>query len=256
VDLAYLSIITITRMNNIVLRRSYLPDIVSHIVDSETGDMPAPPGFWETVSYDLFSNVLSLYEALETYLGMRRVDDGFPTMLAFCAYTCGSIISYLCRWPRLCPQLCASAEKVFNGTIDALSTFADKWPLAGEWVELLRGVARHGQSQRVRPAAEVSSRESLLNTIATKSPLQPVASPPAHAALHHGKDVAVPDLNALDMLSNAAAYSMYDHSAAALQQVPGSFDGATYNDPNFFLDPEVADFMPSYVHCNFADWQV
>lgn len=64
VDLAYLSIITITRMNNIVLRRSYLPDIVSHIVDSETGDASAPPGFWETVSYDLFSNVLSLYEAI------------------------------------------------------------------------------------------------------------------------------------------------------------------------------------------------
>jgi hypothetical protein len=115
-DLAYLSIITITRMNNIVLRRSYLTDIVSHIIDSETGDQMAPPGFWETMSYELFSNVLTLYEAIDTYFSMRRADDGFPTMLAFCAYTCGSIISYLCRWPRLCPQLCTSAE--YNKAID------------------------------------------------------------------------------------------------------------------------------------------
>lgn len=173
-------------------------------------------------------------------------------MLAFCAYTSGSIISYLCRWPRLCPQLCASADKAFNGTVDALSTFADKWPLAGEWVELLRGIAQHEQPQLVRPRVEVSSRESLLNTIVTTPPLQPVSPTSAASAVHHVQAVVPSDHNGLNTLTNAAAYSMCDPQT----QIQGLSDGVTFNAPNLFSDPEISDYVPSYFHCNFADWQV
>jgi hypothetical protein len=258
VDLAYLSVITITRVNNIVLRRGYLPNIVSHIVDSETGDASAPPGFWETMSYELFSNVLTLYEAIETYFSMRRADDGFPTMLAFCAYTCGSIVSYLCRWPPLCPQLCSSADKVFNGTLEALSTFADKWPLASQWVDLLQDVTQQEQPQRVRPTVEVSSREVLLNTIATL-PHSPSVSrrSPRSSALDHGhvQELHTQENYAFNSLDEAATYRIHNSQASFIQQVPPLPEVNNYTGLNKFFDTELADYMQGYVHCNFADWQ-
>jgi hypothetical protein len=233
VDLAYLSIITITRMNNIVLRRTYLENIVSHILTSEVNGKMAPPGFWETMSHELFCNVLSLYEALETYLNLRGPDDGFPTMLAFCAYTCGSIVSYLWRWPALCPQLCSSAESAFNGTLEALSTFADKWPMAGEWVSLLRETAQSDLHEQMQPTPGISSEEVILNPLAesTISPLscQVVQSGPT---LHHEHGS-----NALRLLSQAATYE---------QQFPLALH----------FDAELANYMQGYMNLNFVDWQI
>ena len=258
VDLAYLSIITITRVNNIVLRRTYLANIVSHIVDSETGDASAPPGFWETMSYELFSNVLALYEAIETYISMRRTDDGFPTMLAFCAYTCGSIISYLCRWPRLCPQLCSSADRVFEGTLAALSTFADKWPLASEWVGLLQDVARQEQSQPVQPTAEVSSREVFLSTIGTV-PISPVSrTSPRSSAINHGhaQELHTQENHALNMLSDVATFPAHESQDSFIQQIPPIPQGNSHTGLDMFFDNGLADYMQGYVHCNFVDWQV
>jgi hypothetical protein len=197
---------------------------------------------------------------------MRRADDGFPTMLAFCAYTCGSIISYLCRWPRLCPQLCTSADKAFSGTLNALSTFAGKWPLASEWVDLLESVAQEGREHQIKSAAEVSSRETRLNTIAT-APRSPVASKTSPTVVrqeqqNHSPNYAQPQLaphgetHALDLLSNAAAYQAYDQHVPVPQPFLPVADISNHTGLNMFLDSDFADYMQGYVHCNFADWQV
>ncbi len=96
VDMAYLSAVTVTRLNNIALRRPYLDQIVktmlrqedrhdresrrvreNRVVDADDG---APPGFWEQVSYELFSNAWLLYEAVDVWFSSRGVHDGFPAM--------------------------------------------------------------------------------------------------------------------------------------------------------------------------------
>ncbi len=165
VDLAYLSVITMTRMSNIVLRRNYIEDIVRHVLEPGTRKQSPPNGFWEEMSRDLFSGVLQLYEAINTYVSSRSPEDGFPTMLAFCAYTCGSLISYLKRWPGLCPEYASTAASVLTGTIEALSTFAEKWPLASEWCASLQEVAKLQEHESIAPVTECALREGRLNTI-------------------------------------------------------------------------------------------
>ncbi|KAL1901437.1 hypothetical protein Sste5346_001842 [Sporothrix stenoceras] len=170
VDMAYLSAVTVTRLNNIVLRRTYLDHIVKAMLregpsqQEGTNDDGAPPGFWEQVSYELFSNAWQLYEAVDVWFSSRGVHDGFPAMLAFCTYVCGSLASHLYRWPQLCPRLApASAATVLNRSIEVLSTFEDKWPTASQWSSVLRQVAGQTVFPGARPVDDVRSQEALLN---------------------------------------------------------------------------------------------
>lgn len=170
VDMAYLSAVTVTRLNNIVLRRTYLDRIVKAMLregpsqQEGTNDDGAPPGFWEQVSYELFSNAWQLYEAVDVWFSSRGVHDGFPAMLAFCTYVCGSLASHLYRWPQLCPRLApASAATVLNRSIEVLSTFEDKWPTASQWSSVLRQVAGQTVFPGARPVDDVRSQEALLN---------------------------------------------------------------------------------------------
>ncbi|CAK7217398.1 hypothetical protein SBRCBS47491_003151 [Sporothrix bragantina] len=179
VDMAYLSAVTVTRLNNIVLRRTYLDRIVKAMLHPQGGGNgggtgehkrnpssrdEAPPGFWEQVSYELFSNAWLLYEAVDVWFSSRGVHDGFPAMLAFCTYVCGSLASHLYRWPQLCPRLApASAATVLNRSIEVLSTFENKWPTASQWSSVLRQVAGQAVYAGVRPVDDVRSQEALLN---------------------------------------------------------------------------------------------
>lgn len=56
--------------------------------------------FWENMSYELFSNVLGLYEQIDAFFSHRSSDEGFPAMIVFCVYICGSLASYLWKWPQ------------------------------------------------------------------------------------------------------------------------------------------------------------
>jgi hypothetical protein len=141
VDLAYLSIVTIARLNNIVLRRQYLETMIDHIVNKTVIKSAAPPGFWEDMAADLFSNVWELYESIDTWFSLRSAEDGFPAMLAFCTYICGSLASYVYKWPGLCQKLVPTAEKVLQRSLEVLVTFQDKWSTVMEWVIALRKVA-------------------------------------------------------------------------------------------------------------------
>ncbi|CAK7198901.1 hypothetical protein SEUCBS139899_001569 [Sporothrix eucalyptigena] len=149
VDMAYLSAVTVTRLNNIVLRRTYLDRIVKAMLLPQDGSTTverddAPPGFWEQVSYELFSNAWLLYEAVDVWFSSRGVHDGFPAMLC----------------PRLAP---ASAATVLNRSIEVLSTFEDKWPTASQWSSVLRQVAGQTVYPGARPVDDVRSQEALLN---------------------------------------------------------------------------------------------
>jgi hypothetical protein len=71
----------------------------------------APTGFWDQISNELFSNLDSLYEAIDTFFSLRSAEEGYPAMLVFCVYICGSLASCLWKWPQLCPSLSLGAEK-------------------------------------------------------------------------------------------------------------------------------------------------
>ncbi|KAF1809996.1 hypothetical protein P152DRAFT_145483 [Eremomyces bilateralis CBS 781.70] len=170
VDLAYLSIITITRLNNIVLRRTYLKSIVAQLLPSPSRSDPALAKFWEQMSHELFTNVADLYEAIDVWFCLRSADDGFPAMLAFCTYICGSLACYVYKWPRLCPSVASSAAKIVHRSLEVLSTFEDKWPTASEWVDILRKVINRPPSQGSPLLNEVSTHEALLSASVGHSP--------------------------------------------------------------------------------------
>lgn len=166
VELAYLSIVSIMKLNHIVPRRLYLESIVAKVLGHKATDN-APQGFWEQMSFELFSNVWQLYDIIDAFFTTRSSDDGFPAMLAFCVYTCGSLASYLVRWPQLCRDLSASASTILNRALEILSTLEEKWLTVHDWTLVLRKLAEQPASRESEALRDISSQESFLNSAAT-----------------------------------------------------------------------------------------
>ncbi|KAH9897590.1 hypothetical protein F4778DRAFT_744178 [Xylariomycetidae sp. FL2044] len=163
VDLAYLSIVTITRLSNIVLRRRYLENISARVFDPASQHDSAPRDFWESMSLELFTNVRDLSDRIDVWFAFRSADDGYPAILALCIYTCGSLASYLYRWPRLCLGLSAGAEDILRRSTEILSTFEDKWATVSEWISNLQKVAEMPPNGLPQQLSDVSTQEAFLN---------------------------------------------------------------------------------------------
>lgn len=52
------------------------------------------------MSQELFKNVYSLYEQIDAYLPLRTREEGFPPIIVFCTYICGSLASILLGTPQ------------------------------------------------------------------------------------------------------------------------------------------------------------
>ncbi|KIW19657.1 hypothetical protein PV08_00231 [Exophiala spinifera] len=166
VELAYLSIVSIMKLNHVVPRRLYLESIVAKVLGHRANDN-APQGFWEQMSFELFSNVWQLYEIIDAFFTTRSSDDGFPAMLAFCVYICGSLASYLVRWPQLCRELSVSASTTLDRALEILSTLEEKWPTVHDWTLVLRKLSEQPASRESEALRDITSQESFLNSAAT-----------------------------------------------------------------------------------------
>lgn len=138
-DLAYLAIVMVLRLSNIVVRRIYLEDIMN--AKTNQSDDGAPPAFWDQMSMDLFTNVLELHEQVDAFFSLRSHDEGFPAMIVFSVYTCGSLAYYLSRWPQLCPPLMSRSSIILDRSMEVLKTLSGAWPLAMRWQQALTRVA-------------------------------------------------------------------------------------------------------------------
>lgn len=178
VELAYLSIVSIMKLNHIVPRRLYLESIVAKLLGHRaTATDNAPQDFWEQMSFELFSNVWQLYDIIDAFFTTRSSDDGFPAMLAFCVYICGSLASYLVRWPQLCRELSASASKILNRALEILSTLEEKWPTVHDWTLVLRKLAEQPASRDSEALSDVTSQGSFLNSAAATTSQTPRMTP-------------------------------------------------------------------------------
>ncbi len=135
-DLAYVSIFLAVRLSNIVLRRTHLEDMKAAILSADK-----PPLFWETMAHEMFANSLSLYEGIIAYLAQRSPAEGFPPLLAFCIYICGSLSAHLWRCPQLCPRLALGAEAVVNWSLKTLVELRDAWPVPSRWHKSLQAAS-------------------------------------------------------------------------------------------------------------------
>ncbi|KIY53509.1 hypothetical protein FISHEDRAFT_33139, partial [Fistulina hepatica ATCC 64428] len=134
VDLAYLSVTMVIRLSSIVIRRIYLPYGISS-TSNNTGWGPAPQLYWKNMSEELFNNVHDLYEQISASFPFRT--RGSPPILVFCVYICGSLASYLCKWPQLCPSVAPHAYSMFHKALNVLTDLQHAWPKARPWQNAL-----------------------------------------------------------------------------------------------------------------------
>ncbi|KAK7419514.1 hypothetical protein QQX98_003283 [Neonectria punicea] len=170
--LAYLSVTMVLRLSNIVTRRVYLQDMLSTLTN-EPMDQPlepstptmananeqstpshptptstprenygsAPKGFWSQASNELFRNLWDLHEQIDAYFSMKSSSEGFPQILVFCVYMCGSLSSFLWRYSALCPLLGERAERMAQRSLEVLSELHAAWPTSSKWQKGLQQIA-------------------------------------------------------------------------------------------------------------------
>ncbi|TVY92902.1 hypothetical protein LAWI1_G001931 [Lachnellula willkommii] len=139
-DLAYLSQTMVVRINNIVIRRIYLEDILESRLGTSSSEY-AVPEFWTKMSHELFTNVYNLHEQFDTWFKLRSEDEGIPSIVVFGVYICGSLASYLWKWPQLCPQLAEGAEAILNRSLEVLAALMDRLPHVSNWLHALQKIA-------------------------------------------------------------------------------------------------------------------
>ncbi|KAH9884381.1 hypothetical protein F4778DRAFT_565068 [Xylariomycetidae sp. FL2044] len=141
-DLAYLSATMVLRLSNIILRRSYLHDILG--ARHQHGGHPdhPPPGedAWSPIAEVLFDNMLALDEQISAFFDNRSPDrgyQGYPAIIVFCVYVCGSLANHLYQQPQLCPRVAPHAVRVLKSSVRGLGDLQGAWPLARRWYQAL-----------------------------------------------------------------------------------------------------------------------
>jgi hypothetical protein len=135
-DLAYLSITMVVRLSNIVLRRNFLETIIYGPRNDGS-----PNGFWMNMSTELFQNVLGLNEQIVAFFSLRSREQGYPAMIVFCVYVCGSLGNHLWKHPEICPNLATHAEDIVSKSLEVLIDLQHAWPLARRWRKALQQTA-------------------------------------------------------------------------------------------------------------------
>ncbi|KAF8849248.1 hypothetical protein BDZ45DRAFT_537336, partial [Acephala macrosclerotiorum] len=153
-DLAYLSVVMVIRLSNIILRRTFIDSIIHKDANNS-----APENFWINMSSELFENVLALHEQIDAFFSLRSPQQGFPAMIVFCVYVCGSLANHLWRRPEICPRLADGVGDIVNKSLEVLTDLQHAWPLARKWRQALDQRAsmireEHSSGSRSEPASE------------------------------------------------------------------------------------------------------
>ncbi|KAH8881457.1 hypothetical protein GQ53DRAFT_702217 [Thozetella sp. PMI_491] len=160
-DIAYTSIFLGVRLSNIVLRRTYLEEMKAGILGEET-----PLLFLENMAQELFTNGLSLYEGIVVYLANRPLAEGFPSLLAFGVYLCGSLAMHLWRCPQLCPQVALRAESILHWSKRILLEMCSAWPIAAHWQRVLEDASASlppPSNERMSDSSQIGTEYPTLN---------------------------------------------------------------------------------------------
>lgn len=134
VDLAYLSVVMVVRLSNIILRRGCLHEILD---SSRDLNVCIPSQRPDTMTVELFQNVLILNEQIEAFFELRSPEQGYPALIVFCVYICGSLANHLFRQPRVCLQFAPRAEEILRKSMTVLHDLQHAWPLARRWYAAL-----------------------------------------------------------------------------------------------------------------------
>ncbi|KAL1889069.1 hypothetical protein Sste5346_009134 [Sporothrix stenoceras] len=261
--LAYLSVVMVLRLSNIVIRRVYLDEMIAALgpqspVVTTASPIPTPPppsvtstSAWQRISYELFDNVVELHEQVTAYFSMRTPDEGFPAILVFCVYMCGSLASYLWHNPYLCPHVSpVEAEEMALGTLRILSELYTAWPASARWEEVLRRVT--GPST---DAATIMSGEQVITAAVVDLP---VTSSMAVDLPERPFPVTTQDVTA-PLTQDSRSVSVVSGSGRSSTSTAG---GSEQDDlrpliitdfPSDLFNAELADYLNGTIHYGLLD---
>jgi hypothetical protein len=146
-ELAYLSVVMMLRLSNIIVRRMYLEDIKSCVTDNSVDD--STRNFWEGVSGELFHNVEELYTQIKSSFSIRSRTpaQAYPAILVLPVYVCGSLALNLWKCPALCPDLAGNAAEMLTRCLDVITELQLAWPMAKQWHQGLQQAATPSSGQ-------------------------------------------------------------------------------------------------------------
>jgi hypothetical protein len=148
-ELAYLSVVMMLRLSNIIVRRMYLEEIKACVTDNTVD--ASTRKFWEGISNELFHNVEELYEQIKSSFSIRSRSQtqAYPAILVLPVYVCGSLALNLWKCPALCPKLADKAAEMLTRCLDVITELQLAWPMAKQW--------QQGLQQAATPSSEVPS---------------------------------------------------------------------------------------------------
>ncbi|KAL2208557.1 hypothetical protein CC79DRAFT_1395536 [Sarocladium strictum] len=161
-DLAYFSAVMVLGLSKTILRRSYLHDILVNPRQNDAAHEPILVEAWPRVAAELFEEMLKLNEQIRAFFGYRSVDQGYPALIVFSVYVCGSLANHLRLQPRLCPKLAPQAVEILQYSIKGLDKLQSAWPLARRWYQALCSASERSSS---------SVSESSSNVMAPMTPV-------------------------------------------------------------------------------------
>ncbi|KAI1614912.1 fungal-specific transcription factor domain-containing protein [Exophiala viscosa] len=144
-ELAYLSVVMMIRLSNIILRRSYVqgPRGVEIPRASQTANETFEATMSDrdaTIERELFDNLVVLHSQIQAYFALRSPNQGFPAFVVFCIYICGSLANYLCRSTTLPGNVRDAVSRslvILETSTKMLSDLQDAWPMAKRWCDAL-----------------------------------------------------------------------------------------------------------------------
>lgn len=199
-DIAFASIFVALRLCNIVVRCSYLAEIrrslsagdaptattaaTTAFRSSGTDETPRAAAFWKAMAADLFANVLALHEGIALLLDSRPSSQGFPPLLPFALYSCGSLAMQLCRFPPLCPEMVHRAPGILARAKADLLGICATWPIAAHWHSTLETAADMLPSSPPLSGTDARTQTPPAYECPPPSLDAAATTPASHAALH------------------------------------------------------------------------
>jgi hypothetical protein len=92
---------------------------------------------WPDVADQLFDNMLTLHDQIGAFFDNRSPDQGYPALIVFCVYVCGSLANHLHQQPQICSKAAPRAMDVLKKSIKGLADLQGAWPLVQRWYNAL-----------------------------------------------------------------------------------------------------------------------
>ncbi|ETS84928.1 hypothetical protein PFICI_02953 [Pestalotiopsis fici W106-1] len=226
-DLAFLGCTTGLRLCNIVLRKTYMDEII-HATRSNPRDQTVR--MYRQMGEELVENVRMLYEQVDAqYVEGRPSEERVGHQIAtFSVYSCGLLAAYMHKFPQLDPrrhpdEVRMEGKKIYERMITLLEEAQTIWSLASSWLAGFRkwfddpntnrisfesGTMTDGQDPQphalLHPPTSTSAWQNKMTPLYRSRPNPPQSMDRRHAPMAVPEPATLPPLQQASISSSQA----------------------------------------------------